>query len=141
MGEAAPRKIKAGRWVWSRDYECLVPIDRYLAGKHNYFDEVRSDLPCPAIRPDGMSAVKSMADGRVYDSRSAYYKSVRRAGCEIVGFDRDWERHVRPTYDAKAHEAEIVADIKKAIEIEASKVPSYGPEARRRMRKQKRGRR
>jgi hypothetical protein len=42
----------------------------------------------PFIRPDGMDALRSLADGRTYDSRSAYYASVRRAGCEIVGDDR-----------------------------------------------------
>lgn len=47
----------------------------------------RSALPCPAIRSDGMSTIRSMADGRLYDSRSAYERSVREAGCEIVGDD------------------------------------------------------
>jgi hypothetical protein len=49
----------------------------------------RSDLPCPSIRADGMDAIQSMADGQMYDGRSAYYDSVKRAGCEIVGDDRD----------------------------------------------------
>ena len=44
--------------------------------------------PAPMIRPDGMDAVRCMADGRRYDSRSAYAAAVRRAGCEIVGDDR-----------------------------------------------------
>jgi hypothetical protein len=43
--------------------------------------------PAPMIRPDGMDAVRCMADGRRYDSRSAYQAAVRRAGCEIVGDD------------------------------------------------------
>lgn len=42
----------------------------------------------PMVRPDGMEPVRSMADGRVYDSRSRYYASVRALGCEIVGDDR-----------------------------------------------------
>lgn len=42
----------------------------------------------PFVRADGMEAVQSMVDGRTYDSKSAYYASVRRAGCEIVGDDR-----------------------------------------------------
>jgi hypothetical protein len=40
------------------------------------------------VRPDGMDAIRSMADGKMYDSRSGYYASVKRAGCEIVGNDR-----------------------------------------------------
>jgi len=42
----------------------------------------------PMVRPDGMTPLRSMADGQVYDSRSAYYASVRAAGCEIVGDER-----------------------------------------------------
>jgi hypothetical protein len=44
--------------------------------------------PAPMIRPDGMDALRCMADGRSYDSKSAYQAAVRRAGCEIVGDDR-----------------------------------------------------
>lgn len=40
------------------------------------------------IRTDGMDPVKSMVSGKVHDSRSAYYREVRQAGCEIVGDDR-----------------------------------------------------
>ena len=65
--------------------------------------------PAPAIRPDGMDPLRSMADGRLYDSRSAYDASVRRAGCEIVGDDRSGFR-ASPRPDA------LGADIKRAIE-------------------------
>lgn len=41
----------------------------------------------PNIRPDGMDAIRNHADGRMHDSKSAYYKAVRQAGCEIVGND------------------------------------------------------
>ncbi len=44
--------------------------------------------PAPMVRTDGMAALRSMADGRIYESRSAYYASVRAAGCEIVGDER-----------------------------------------------------
>ena len=52
-----------------------------------------------------------MADGRIYDSRSSYYASVRAAGCEIVGDDRSGFGR------AGAHQPKNVgADIKRAIE-------------------------
>ena len=38
----------------------------------------------PYVVPDGMDAIKSMADGRTYDSRSAYYKSLKSRGYEIA---------------------------------------------------------
>lgn len=47
----------------------------------------RSDLPCPYIRPDGMSDIRNPVDGLLYDSRSSYERAVRDAGCEIVGDD------------------------------------------------------
>lgn len=133
-----PARVQGGSWVYDRDLQCMVP-------KHgrNHFDynELRSDLPSPAIRPDGMPPIKSMVSGKIHDGRSAYYKEVSRANCEIVGFDKNWEEHIKPPQPyggEKAHEAEIVADVKRAIEEEQSKVPSYGPEARRLMRKQRR---
>ncbi len=72
----------------------------------------RSALPCPAIRTDGMEPLQSMADGQTYDSKSAYYRSVKDAGCEIVGDDRK-------SFDAgfKDYEPDPVApDIARAIE-------------------------
>jgi hypothetical protein len=57
-------------------------VDKRLAGP---LDASRA---APMVRPDGMEPVRSMADGRIYDSRSRYYASVRAHGCEIVGDDR-----------------------------------------------------
>jgi hypothetical protein len=65
----------------------------------------------PYVRTDGMDPVRSMADGRLYDSRSAYYASVRAAGCEIVGDERGACEH-RP----EPHDLGVAADIKTAIE-------------------------
>jgi hypothetical protein len=74
----------------------------------------RSDLPCPSIRADGMDAIQSMADGQMYDGRSAYYDSVRRAGCEIVGDDRAGFGKA-PTIDSVIP-GNIEADIKRTIQ-------------------------
>lgn len=65
----------------------------------------------PFVRADGMDAVRSMADGKLYDSKSAYYGSVKRAGCEIVGDDRGGFGP-RPEYRPRG----IGRDIKTAIE-------------------------
>jgi hypothetical protein len=60
------------------------------------FHDIEQPWPCfrdpgpnaaPNIRPDGMDAIQGQADGRMYDSKSAYYRSIRQAGCEIVGND------------------------------------------------------
>ena len=61
-------KFYKGRW-WTRE-EWTAPIETANG---------------PNIRPDGMTEIRNPVDGKLYDSKSAYYKSVRRAGCEIMG--------------------------------------------------------
>lgn len=34
---------------------------------------------------DNLGAVWNPADGQTYDSKAAYYKAVKAAGCEIMG--------------------------------------------------------
>lgn len=46
-----------------------------------------SDLPCPMVMGDTMAPVQSMADGRMYDSKSAIRAHYRRAGVVEVGND------------------------------------------------------
>jgi hypothetical protein len=48
-------------------------------------EDRRSGLPCPSIIRDGLDGLMSHVDGKRYDSKSAYYRSVKAAGCEIVG--------------------------------------------------------
>src|SRR5579862_7163068 len=65
----------------------------------------------PMIRPDGMDPIRSQLDGRIYDSRSAYYASLRAGGAEIVGNDRAaFER--RPD----CRPAGVAQSLKQAIE-------------------------
>jgi hypothetical protein len=70
---------------------------------------VRAD-PAPFVIADGMAPIRSMADGRVYDSWSGYKASVRRAGCEIIGDDTSGFRG-KPGYQA----GNVEADIKRTI--------------------------
>lgn len=80
-------------------------VDKAMAGPRD------PASPAPMIRTDGMEPIRSMADGRIYDGKSAYYASVRRAGCEIVGDDkRPFER--RSTFISQG----VGASIKAAIE-------------------------
>jgi hypothetical protein len=74
----------------------------------------RSRLAAPAVRPDGMAPIRSMADGRLYDSRSRYEASVRRAGCQIVGEDRAGFGRRRTTENLLP--PNIGADVRRAIE-------------------------
>lgn len=47
----------------------------------------RSHLPAPMVIRDGNDGVRSMVDGRIYDSNSALRASYRAAGVEEVGND------------------------------------------------------
>jgi hypothetical protein len=65
----------------------------------------------PNIISDTMAPIRSMADGKLYDSKSAYYGSVKAAGCEIVGNDpssRAPKRDFQPVITGH--------DVKQAIE-------------------------
>lgn len=42
----------------------------------------------PYVIGDSIDYVQNMADGKRYTSKSAYYKAVRRAGCEIAGNEK-----------------------------------------------------
>ena len=75
------------------------------------FRKARSDLCMPAIRSDGMGPILNHADGRLYDSKSAYYRAVKDAGCEIIGNEKLPERQVKEP-DVK----DIARDVKTAIQ-------------------------
>lgn len=73
----------------------------------------RSHLSAPYIRPDGMDALVNHANGHLYDSKSAYYRAVKDAGCEIVGDDPSWGQGKPPEFESPGG---IEQDIKTAIE-------------------------
>jgi len=41
----------------------------------------------PYVISDNMAPIRSMADGKMYDSKSRYSAEVRARGCRIVGND------------------------------------------------------
>lgn len=49
---------------------------------------IRSDLPCPMLIKDGMDPVKSMADGKIYDSKSALRAGYKAGGFVEMGNER-----------------------------------------------------
>jgi hypothetical protein len=75
------------------------------------FKRKRSDLPAPFIRADGMDPILNHANGLMYDSRSAYERGVKDAGCEIVGSEKLTAKP-RPTLSDR----ELKQDIKTAID-------------------------
>lgn len=65
---------------------------------------------------DCMDRTLNPADGRYYESKSAYYKGVRAAGCEIVGNETQKEA-------PRAQMSDPIDDIKAAIEQVESRAP------------------
>lgn len=64
----------------------------------------RSSLPAPSIITDHLDDVKNPVDGKLYDSKSEYYRAVRAAGCEIVGNEAQKMVPVDTRSDVKADE-------------------------------------
>lgn len=79
-------------------------IDKRLAPPPAY---QRSSLKAPYIRTDGMSATWNPVNGKHYDSKSAYERAVRNAGCVIVGDDSSLTRAEAPQFAAEGVEQSI----------------------------------
>jgi hypothetical protein len=75
------------------------------------FKRKRSELPAPFIRSDVMDALMNHANGLMYDSRSAYERGVRDAGCEIVGSEK-----IEPKARPVLSDRELKQDIKTAMD-------------------------
>ncbi len=70
----------------------------------------------PMVISDCMDSLVNMADGQRYDSKRAYEKAVRRAGCEIVG-NESVKAPPRPQMD------DPVNDIKQAFDMVQARTP------------------
>jgi hypothetical protein len=72
----------------------------------------RGDVAAPMLIRDGMDPIRNHADGGIYDSKSAYYKAVRAAGCEVVGNDSSLAKAKPKEYVPEG----VGHDIKRAID-------------------------
>ena len=57
------------------DWRPLPPVDKPIRQRG-----ARSGFPCPMVIRDSMDSIQSMADGRIYDSKSALRKSYTADG-------------------------------------------------------------
>lgn len=73
------------RWIVDRESGKLVPAEEYYAGKAKARLHVISDV---------MEPVRSMADGKTYDSKSRYRAELRGRGYIEVG--NEWVGTKRP---------------------------------------------
>lgn len=87
----------------------------FLVAEVNY-DEPEMEVVrgyAPGVIADTMSATMNPVDGKTYDSKSAYYRTVKAAGCEIVGSE-SLSKH--QSVDRRPPMPRASADIKTAIE-------------------------
>lgn len=98
------------RFVWR---EGLGVIEAHKAPRK---PAARSHLAAPYIRADGMDTTWNPANGQHYDSKSAYEKAVRAAGCEIVGNDKAFSEPKQREFSDATSERELQQDIKNAID-------------------------
>ena len=75
----------------------------------------RADLPTPRLIRDGLEDVWNPVNGKIYDSKSAYYRAVREAGCEIAGNDSSVMHAHEKTVQTKTP-ADLKSDLKAAWE-------------------------
>lgn len=112
-----PNKVETGSWVIDRESGELVPKGQYLRAKFSRY--ARSDIAFPHVVSDNIE-LQSMADGHVYTSKRAYYDSLKRTGHEIVG-GMDPSSYVAKAPTDKQHEADIAADVRRAIQEVSSR--------------------
>ena len=72
-----------GTYVW-RDGEL---VEKRLAGPPHPRGERADHFPTPQVIRDHIDAVKSMADGKTYESKSAMRRAYRDLGFEELGND------------------------------------------------------
>lgn len=88
-----------------------VLTDEYMVSEsHRSYHGIVSDN-----LPGGVNGMLSHADGKRYDSRSAYEKAVRAKGCRVVGNDLNnvtyktpLERGIRGDFNARPQLKEAV---------------------------------
>lgn len=116
---------------YSTIYECFECEKTFFVGHDDDFDHEPSTRCCPFCKSKGLAyrgpknytpsyiqsdslggvqGLKSMADGKNYDSKSAYYASLKEKGYEVVGNDApttrgttkteaiDWKQALHETY-------------------------------------------
>lgn len=105
------------RYIFDRALGKMVPAHEFYARK---FDGVKtSDLPMPMVISDHLDYTMNPADGKRYSSKSAYYKAVRRAGCEVIGNEA-------PSASAPKSLDDPINDIRKAVETHKGRTRAHG---------------
>jgi hypothetical protein len=86
----------------------------------------RSSLPTPYVVSDTADAFRSMADGRLYDSKSSYRAELKRQGLREIG--NDVEGHLKDVVATAPQKPKAKADVVKAYQkVRAGYKPPPAP--------------
>lgn len=99
-------------FVWDKDAHELVPAAIYYNRPR---PDRRSGLPRPAVFSDTQE-IKSMANGKMYDSKSRYRADLKAMGFTEVGNDSSFQPENVKMRDPTADLPSAHEDVKQAIE-------------------------
>jgi len=86
----------------------------------------RSRLAAPMLNLDTVDAFRSMADGRMYDSKAAYRAELKRQGVREIG--NDIEGHLKEVAATAPQKPKAKADLIKAYQkVRQGYKPPPGP--------------
>ena len=74
-------------YVYDDMAQAMVPQSEMLVRRGNTPNNFNPDLGCPHVVTDVMDQVKSMLDGKMYDSKSHLRASYKQAGVTELGND------------------------------------------------------
>jgi len=72
-----------------------IENDQVIFLREETVPDNRSDLASPGLIRDQTDPFRSMADGKLYDSKSAYRETLKARGLTEVGTD-DPAKHIKP---------------------------------------------
>lgn len=79
----------------SKGLKAEIENDEVVFWREDTQYDTASDLPRPGLIRDHIDPFQSMADGKLYDSKSAYRQTLRDRGLTEVGTD-DPAKHIKP---------------------------------------------
>jgi hypothetical protein len=85
----------------------LLPWAQVAADRRARAAAARSDLAAPMVIRDALDGVVNPCDGKPYDSKRAYYQSVKDHGCVIVGNEAEKMAEKPPNAQPDVTEREI----------------------------------
>jgi hypothetical protein len=89
-----------------------------------WMPDLRSDLAAPMLIRDSMDPVKSMLDGKMYDSKRHLRRTYREGGVVEVGDDKSYTDPERLRTQAPAERKRLKQASRKKIEASVGKAMS-----------------